>query len=239
MARSLVFYLFLCWLSALSFVVAQPVALYRINTNGPAFTDSSGRAWSADNYFVTPGLTFSVTNMNIDTTGPGVSDPLLYRTERYRADVKYSFPGKSQWCSQSSSSSSVLTFSCSSVLIAVASGFYTVILHFAGKSWTAKRCVVSEQFCILTLPFPIYAEIYDGTDEPGLRVFDIKLQGVKVKSNFDITAAAGAPYKAIVLEFPVEITGNSLDITFGKITEKPKVSWFSVIAVLYFVDSTC
>lgn len=95
MAHSQLFLLLLCSLSALSLVVAQPAAaLYRINANGPAFTDSSERDWSADNYFVVPGRTYSVTDEPVDVTGPGVSDKLLYETERWRDDMEYSFPGK-------------------------------------------------------------------------------------------------------------------------------------------------
>jgi hypothetical protein len=86
----------LCFLGALSLVTAQTPALYRINTNGPAFTDSSnGNQWAADDYFVIPGLTYANSGLSIDTSAPGTTDGLLYQTERYKDDVQYSFPGES------------------------------------------------------------------------------------------------------------------------------------------------
>ena len=78
-------------LSALSLVVGQT---YRINTNGPAFVDDNGNAWSADAYFQGTGSTYKSSGKSIDTSGPGVTSELLYQTERYKDDVYYKFPGK-------------------------------------------------------------------------------------------------------------------------------------------------
>jgi hypothetical protein len=101
-------------LSTLSLVVGQT---YRINTNGPAFTDANGNAWSKDAYFQGTGLTYTSSGNSIDTSGPGVTSELLYRTERYRADTYYKFP--------------------------VANGNYKVVLHFAevyiGTAAVGKR----------------------------------------------------------------------------------------------------
>lgn len=68
-------------------------ALYRINVGGSAFTDDDGKDWDADSFF-TGGLTYTNGNAGIDTSAPGTSDVSLYRTERYRDDMSYSFPGK-------------------------------------------------------------------------------------------------------------------------------------------------
>jgi hypothetical protein len=81
-------------LSALSLVAGET---YRINTNGPAFVDGNGNAWSPDAFFQGTGLTYASSGNSIDTSGPGVTSELLYRTERYRADTYYKFPGKF-WC---------------------------------------------------------------------------------------------------------------------------------------------
>jgi hypothetical protein len=81
-------------LIALSLVAGET---YRINTNGPAFVDGNGNAWSPDAFFQGTGLTYASSGNSIDTSGPGVTSEVLYRTERYRADTYYKFPGKF-WC---------------------------------------------------------------------------------------------------------------------------------------------
>lgn len=65
-----------------------PVAFtpIRVNAGGPAYTDSSGNAWSADTGF-SAGQTF-VTNAAIT----GTTDPTLYRSERWNgATFQYQF----------------------------------------------------------------------------------------------------------------------------------------------------
>lgn len=89
-----------------------------------------------------------------------------------------------------------------------------------------------ENVCILTcwvvysLAIQIlhFAEIYDGAEQPGDRVFDVLVEGTTVLNNFDIVVAAGGPYIATTETITgVSVTDGSLDITFGKITENPKV----------------
>lgn len=92
MDRSLLFSLLFGLLSAQVAVAQVP---YRINTNGPAFTDSAtGNQWQADAFFTVPGLTYS-NGVTVDTTGDGATEELLYQTERYKDDMKYEIPGES------------------------------------------------------------------------------------------------------------------------------------------------
>jgi len=68
-------------------VDVQDVALtlFRINANGPLFTDNGGEDWSADNYF-DGGSTYSSVKSIANT-----SDDELYHTERY-GNFSYDFP---------------------------------------------------------------------------------------------------------------------------------------------------
>jgi hypothetical protein len=56
----------------------------RINSGGPAYTDSSGLRWSADTGY-TGGGPYTVTNTITNT-----SDPTLYKTSRYGPSFSYS-----------------------------------------------------------------------------------------------------------------------------------------------------
>ena len=55
----------------------------RINSGGPAYTDSQGQLWTADTGY-TGGSSYSVTNTITNT-----SDPTLYKTSRYGASFSY------------------------------------------------------------------------------------------------------------------------------------------------------
>lgn len=67
-------------------VTDQPVALYRVNSNGSAYTDSNGENWEADNYFV-GGSTFANAGQAIGNT----TDDALYQQERF-GNFSYEFP---------------------------------------------------------------------------------------------------------------------------------------------------
>jgi hypothetical protein len=56
----------------------------RINSGGPAYTDSSGQRWSADTGYA-GGSPYTVTKTITNT-----SDPTLYKTSRYGASLSYS-----------------------------------------------------------------------------------------------------------------------------------------------------
>lgn len=67
--------------------VLEPIStLFRVNSNGPAYTDSNTEQWEADNYF-TGGSTYANAGLAIANT----TDDVLYQTERY-GNFSYNFP---------------------------------------------------------------------------------------------------------------------------------------------------
>jgi hypothetical protein len=139
----------------------------RVNAGGSAYTDSLGRAWSADTGF-SAGSTYATA-----AAVTGTADPTLYQSERYGA-LQYQF--------------------------SVPSGAYTVTLK--------------------------YAEIY--FTSTGQRVFNVKINGAAVQTNFDIVAAAGGANKAIDLNFPVTSSGT-ITIQFTAVTDNPKISAIQIV----------
>ncbi len=64
---------------------------------------------------------------------------------------------------------------------------------------------------------------------PGLRLFDVRLEGQTVLSSFDVWSAAGGIHRAIVRDFPVTVTDSQLDLDFITRRENAKVSAFEVL----------
>jgi archaellum component FlaF (FlaF/FlaG flagellin family) len=88
-------------------------------------------------------------------------------------------------------------YGISEYALTVPNGFYTVKLYFAEISETGA----------------------------GQRIFNVRLNGSLVLSNFDVCAAAGGPFKAIVRAFPVSVTGGVIRIQFQQGTANlPMVS---------------
>jgi N-acetylneuraminic acid mutarotase len=72
-----------------------------------------------------------------------------------------------------------------------------------------------------------FAEIYEGTQSVGARVFNVSIEGSQVLSNYDIFADVGG-YKGVVKSFLV--TSNSaLDVEFGHVVENPKVAAIEIL----------
>ncbi len=67
-------------------VIDEPVALYRVNSNGQAYTDGNGENWQADNFFI-GGNTFAKVGQAIGNT----TDDELYEEERF-GNFSYEFP---------------------------------------------------------------------------------------------------------------------------------------------------
>jgi hypothetical protein len=74
----------------------------------------------------------------------------------------------------------------STYTLAVPAGNYSVILKFAEIYWTSA----------------------------GKRLFNTSINGTQVLTNFDIVAAAGAPFTAIDKSFPVTVTGSTITVQF-------------------------
>ena len=73
-----------------------------------------------------------------------------------------------------------------------------------------------------------FANQYDGTSQPGQRVFDVLIDGTTVLSNFDIVAAAGNK-TGTMREFPITSDANGVDIDFRVVTENPLVNAIEII----------
>ncbi len=68
-----------------------------------------------------------------------------------------------------------------------------------------------------------FAEIF--WSFPGQRVFNVAINGTQVLQNFDIVAAAGAPFTAIDKEFNATVTGGTLSVKFTTgSADLPKIS---------------
>ncbi|HWL14446.1 MAG TPA: malectin domain-containing carbohydrate-binding protein, partial [Opitutus sp.] len=63
----------------------------------------------------------------------------------------------------------------------------------------------------------------------GKRVFDVLLENSVVIDNFDIFAAAGAPYTAVVLAGTTTVSDGQLNIAFGRVSGNPQVNAIKVI----------
>jgi hypothetical protein len=71
-------------------------------------------------------------------------------------------------------------------------------------------------------------------DEPGLRVFDVLIDGEPVLAGFDILAEAGAMYQALVKEFVATAgDGGEIRIEFRSVVENAKVNGIEIIPFRY------
>ena len=80
-----------------------------------------------------------------------------------------------------------------------------------------------------------FADIYSGTNQPGKRIFDVAIEGQTVLSDFDIVAEAG-PLSAIIKDFVIEVTDNSIEIEFTHGVENPKISAIEVLGTGKDID---
>ena len=81
------------------------------------------------------------------------------------------------------------------------------------------------RFCVpegsynVTLKF---AEIW--FTQAGLRAFDVAINGATVLKNFDVTAAAGGPRRAIDKRFRIDAVENEIRIEFIPVASNPKIA---------------
>src|SRR5262245_29796335 len=74
-----------------------------------------------------------------------------------------------------------------------------------------------------------FAEIYDGAQSAGARVFNVSIEGNTVLSNYDVFADVGG-FKGVVKSFNVTSDAN-LNINFGHVTENPAVKAIEIIPI--------
>lgn len=85
--------------------------------------------------------------------------------------------------------------------VPVSNGCYQIELHFAEIFWA----------------------------EPDKRLFDVAIEGETVLQNYDIFAAAGGQYRAVVERQQVEVVDGTLNIAFHSVLENAKVSAVAVM----------
>ncbi len=73
------------------------------------------------------------------------------------------------------------------------------------------------------------AETYPNTSGPGLRVFDVDLQGIRRFEDVDIYSAAGGANQVLVLQSPETVSGGTLTIDFHHQVENPKVNAIEIV----------
>jgi hypothetical protein len=108
-------------------------------------------------------------------------------------------------------------------------GAYTTTAAIAGT--TDDRLYQSERYGDFSYTIPVangdylvtlkFAEIY--WTQPGQRVFNVLLEGVKVISNLDLVAKVG-PNTAYDVTLPVHVTDGKLNIKFKSVVDYAKVS---------------
>lgn len=74
-----------------------------------------------------------------------------------------------------------------------------------------------------------FAEIYDGAQFVGARVFDVTIEGALVLDNYDVYADVGG-YTGVVQSFIVA-SDSVLDIVFGHVAENPAVKAIEILEV--------
>ena len=73
-----------------------------------------------------------------------------------------------------------------------------------------------------------FANQYDGTSQPGQRVFDVLIDGSTVLSHFDIVATAGNK-TGTMQSFTTTVDSNGVDIALRAITENPLINGIEII----------
>jgi N-acetylneuraminic acid mutarotase len=72
-----------------------------------------------------------------------------------------------------------------------------------------------------------FAEIWQGAQSPGARVFDVSIEGIKVLDDYDVYADVGAN-KGVVKAFTVASDSN-LDIDFAHVVQNPAVKAIQIL----------
>ena len=73
-----------------------------------------------------------------------------------------------------------------------------------------------------------FAETWSGAQAPGIRVFDVTIEGVTRLDNYDIFADAGG-FAGVVKSFPVTNTDGSLDVKFLHQLQNPTIRGLEIL----------
>ena len=73
-----------------------------------------------------------------------------------------------------------------------------------------------------------FAEIWNGAANPGVRVFDVRVEDELALDDLDISSQVGLN-TALIEEYDIQVSDGTLDVTFVKNLENPKISAIEVI----------
>ena len=82
-----------------------------------------------------------------------------------------------------------------------------------------------------------FVENWTGAQTPGIRVFDVEVEGVLALDDYDIYVAAGNSNAALVESIPVTVTDGTLDVDFIQGAQNPKVNAIEIVSVGAAVDT--
>ncbi len=182
--------------------------IYRVNAGGAEIASTdSGPAWSEDQSAASAG----------GSANTGTPSPYLDLTAP-ATDTTYG-----------------ATFNGSNSL-----GVPSALFGTERYSETANPDNMSWDFAVANGTYFVnlyFAEIWDGAQDPGDRVFDVEIEGQLALDDFDITAAYGWN-NAGVEQIQVEVTDGNLDIDFLQGVQNPKISAIEIVSTGPAPDST-
>jgi chitodextrinase len=98
----------------------------------------------------------------------------------------------------------------------------------------SSRPNLSYQFSVPNGDYEVrlhFAEVWSTAFAPGVRVFDVSVEGALKLDNFDIFSAAGAN-TAYVAKIPTTVNDGTLNLLFDRVVQNPTISAIEVYPVL-------
>ena len=77
-----------------------------------------------------------------------------------------------------------------------------------------------------------FANLYNSTSEPGERLFNVNIEGVRYLTNFDPSAEYGQRIGGME-QFNITVTGGSLEIAFSENIQNPLINGIEILRVAY------
>ncbi len=220
-----------------------PVAEYKIYRNSnpvplatvtsPGYTDST----------VVNGTTYAYEVRAFDAAGnasapatatgsPQALGPALYRVNCGKLDGSYTDGSGIVWSQDNYFNTNNTSTSSSTV---------TVSGTTAPDIYRTQRFKNRTSSTPLKYQFPVsngsyelrlhFAEVWTGATGPGIRVFDVLVEGAVALNDFDIFAEAGGRDRALVKTLPVTVSDGMLTIDFNVVVQNPQVSAIEIYPI--------
>ncbi len=127
-------------------------------------------------------------------------------------------------------------FSSSSVEVSTGAIFGTdnPALYQTRRFIRSSRPNLSYQFTVPNGDYEVrlhFAEVWPTAFAPGIRVFDVSVEGALALDNFDIFATAGAN-TAHVAKIPTTVADGTLNLLFDRVVQNPTIAAIEVYPVL-------